>query len=130
MSLQFTGKITEIKPIRSGEGNKGEWANVEFEVTELNPANPSYPQVGLFDFFKNGEYLKYAKDFNEYFKLGDAIVVDFNLKKNTYQKKDGTGEASFYKTSAWKIEKHENIEPSVDQPTSEVDDDDDGNLPF
>ena len=103
-TLEFTGTITEIETPRTGNGAKGEWANVEFEVTESSPQNPLYPQVGKFDMFKNGEYVKYAKDFETYYKLGQEVTVHFNLKKNEYTKKDGTP-AKFYKTSAWKIEK-------------------------
>lgn len=104
MSLIFEGKITEIREPRTGEGQKGEWASIEFEVTELNPANTDYPQVGLFDMFKNGEYAKYAKDFKEYYPLGTSVSVEFNLKKNEYTKADGTP-VKFYRTSAWKVEK-------------------------
>lgn len=103
MELQFTGKITEIRNVRTGEGDKGEWANVEFEVTESNPQNENYPQVALFDYFKNGEYVDMAKKFSTQNSVGDEVTVHFNLKKNTYQK-DGQ-EKSFYKTSAWKVEK-------------------------
>lgn len=105
MELQFTGKITEIRNVRTGEGDKGEWANVEFEVTESDPQNENYPQVALFDYFKNGEYVDMAKKFSEQNNIGDEVTVHFNLKKSIYQKRDGSGEASFYKTSAWKVEK-------------------------
>jgi len=105
MELQFTGRITEIKEPRTGESASGEWANVEFEVTESNPQNESYPQIGLFEFFKNGEYIDMARDFASKNNIGDEVTVHFNLKKSTYQKRDGSGEASFYKTSAWKVEK-------------------------
>ena len=105
MELQFTGRISEIKPVRTGSGSKGEWANAEFEVTELHPQNENYPQVALFDFFKNGEYLDHAKLFAERNKIGDQVTVHFNFKKSTYQKKDGSGEGVFYKTTAWKIDK-------------------------
>ena len=104
MEQTFTGKITEIRTPRTGTGEKGEWANAEFEVTESNPENANYPQVAFFDFFKNGEYLKYAKDFETYYKLGDEVTVHFNFKANEYTnaKKELV---KFYKTSAWRIEK-------------------------
>ncbi len=121
MELQFTGKISEIKPVRTGTTDKGEWANAEFEVTENSD---KYPQVGLFDFFKNGEHVKYAKDFASSHNVGDEVTVHFNLKKTSYTNKKGEP-ASFYKTSAWKIEKltaSENTPPPY-TPTSEEDDD-------
>lgn len=107
--LIFTGNISEIRPVRSGEGKNGEWANVEFEVTESNPQNASYPQIALFDHFKSGEHVKYAKDFPIFYKIGDEVEVEFNLKKTVYQKKDGSGEGAFYKTSAWKVTKTKGI---------------------
>ena len=129
--MEFTGFITEIRPIRTGKGTKGEWANVEFEVTESNPQNADYPQIGLFDLFKNGEHLKYARDFNDFFQLNDEVSVEFNLKKNEYTKKDGT-QGCFYKTSAWKLEKVESANetpPNEDEGVNVEDMDDDG-MPF
>ena len=122
MQLIFEGKITEIETPRTGTTDKGEWASVSFEVTELKPQNPQYPQIGLFDMFKNGEYLKYAKDFKTYYPIGTAVKVEFNLKKNEYTKPDGTP-AKFYKTSAWKIEKVESqsYPNSQDLPQEESD---------
>ena len=101
MEFQFTGKISEIRAVRTGTTEKGEWANAEFEVTENSD---KYPQVALFDFFKNGEHIKYAKEFNDFYKLGDEVTVHYNHKKTTYTNKEGKPGA-FYKTSAWKIEK-------------------------
>ena len=112
MNLIFEGTITEIREPRTGTTDKGEWANVEFEVTETNPQNELYPQVGLFDMFKNGEHVKFAKDFKNMNPVGTKVRVEFNLKKNEYTKGDGTP-AKFYKTSAWKVEK---IEGSATPP--------------
>ena len=122
MELEFKGKLTEIREVREGESSNGEWANVEFEVTENNPKNENYPQVALFDYFKSGEYVDMAKKFSQQHKLGDEVTVHFNLKKNTYIK-DGQ-ERSFYKTSAWKV-----IKESENQEQSGSNDDED-NLPF
>ena len=134
--MEFTGKITEIRTPRTGTGQKGEWANVEFEVTEATPQNEAYPQVALFDFFKNGEYLKYAKDFENFYKLNEVVTVHFNFKKNEYTKADGTP-AKFYKTSAWKIDK---VDAAVQQaaavidaafePAGDLNTDDHDDLPF
>lgn len=126
MENQFKGIITEISTPRTGSGAKGEWAKVEFEVTELNPQNPDYPQVASFDFFKNGEYLKYAKEFETFYPLKTVVTVDFNFKKNEYTKKDGTA-ARFYKTSAWKIEKADTELAPFTPPTVLEKEDD---LPF
>jgi len=99
--MNFTGKITEISAIKSGETNGKEWASLEFEVTESNPNNELYPQIGSFGYFKNGEYTKYAKDFKSNFKIGDEVEVEFNLKCIKY-KKDGV-DKKFYKTECWKV---------------------------
>lgn len=99
----FNGKITEISEIKTGIKNDKEWASLEFEVTELNPQNELYPQIGSFGYFKNGDYAKYTKDFNNMFKLGDEVTVEFNLKRIDY-KKDGQ-DRKFYKTECWKVEK-------------------------
>lgn len=132
MELQFTGKITEIKKVRTGETSKGEWANAEFEVTESNPANENYPQIALFDFFKNGEYVNHAKEFKKNFKVGDEVTVHFNLKKNSYEKDGET--KSFYKTSAWKIDKLQGANvPPPDQafePATDLNEEDYDDLPF
>lgn len=130
MELTFTGKVSEVRKARTGTGAKGEWANVEFEVTELSPQNESYPQVALFDFFKNGEYIKFAKDFETYNPIGTELIVHFNFKKTEYTKKDGTA-GKFYKTSAWKVEKLETA-PSIPQAPIELmkQDDEPDDLPF
>lgn len=118
--LIFTGTISEIKPVRNGEGKNGEWANVEFEVTESDPQNPMYPQVALFDYFKSGDHVKYAKEFCNYYKEGDEVEIEFNLKKTVYQKKDGSGEGAFYKTSAWKVTKAKGITTQESQDTAPI----------
>ncbi|MGB0896862.1 MAG: DUF3127 domain-containing protein [Flavobacteriaceae bacterium] len=127
MEQTFTGTITEIRTPRTGVGQKGEWANVEFEVTELNPQNSEYPQLVLFDFFKNGEYLKYAKEFENYYKLGDNVTVHFNFKANEYTNANNEL-VKFYKTSAWKIEKLEGVTQAF-EPAGDLNEPKD-NLPF
>ena len=128
MEQTFTGTITEIRTPRTGTGNKGEWANTEFEVTELNPQNASYPQIALFDFFKNGEYLKYAKDFETYYKLGDTVTVHFNFKANEYTNAKNEV-VKFYKTSAWKIEKVEGVQAPF-EPAGDLKEEEKDQLPF
>jgi len=104
--LKFKGQLTAIKNERTGSSAKGEWASLDFELTEINPSNVNHPQIGLFSFFKNGEYLDYAKNFKSNNKIGDILEVEFNLKRNTWTKTDGT-EGSFYSCSAWKVDKVE-----------------------
>ena len=108
-NLVFNGKISKILPLAKGEGRSGEWAKASFEVTESNPKNEDYPQIGLFDLFKSGERLKTALEFSNNFKVGDEVTVEFNLKKSVYQKKDGSGEGQFYSTPCWRIDKIEGL---------------------
>ena len=129
--MNFTGKITEISPIKTGKTKKGDdWASLDFELTELNPQNADYPQVLLLSYFKSGEHFKYANEFS--YKLGDAVDVEFNFKVNKYTKKDGSGEGKFYKNDCWKVTKAENIDtnPHFETvgETKEVEEDD--LLPF
>ncbi len=108
---KFKGTITSVN-LKKGTSTKGDWASVEFEVTESNPENQEYPQIGLFDMFKNGDNIKYATGFEETYPIGTEVNVEFHLKKNTYTKKDGT-QGAFYKTSCWRCEKV-GLEPGVD----------------
>ena len=128
--MQFTGKITEVKPVKTGTGQKGEWASVEFEVTETNAQNPTYPQVGGFSQFKNGEHIKFVKDFATMYPLGTEVTVEFNLKCTNYTGKDGTPK-KFYKTEAWKVSKvsgETQQAPEVaEYPTEDINPDD---IPF
>ncbi|QQV90432.1 hypothetical protein Harreka1_25 [Olleya phage Harreka_1] len=132
--LIFEGKITEVRTPRTGTTAKGEWANTEFEVTEAHPQNPEYPQVGLFEFFKNGEHVKFAKDFANMYPLGTDVKVHFNLKKNEYTKANGEI-AKFYKTSAWKVGKSESSAPPVPpaqafEPATDIKANEHDDLPF
>ena len=116
MNYKLIGKITEVFPVRGGTTEKGEWASVEFEVTESNPENPSYPNIGKFDMFKNGEHVKYAKEFEKYNPFGTEVEVEFSLKKNEYTNSKGEN-VGFYKTSAFKVTK---IGESNSQGTSHI----------
>lgn len=132
MALIFKGQITEILNKRNGSTEKGEWASCEFEVTESEPENTSYPQIAKFDIFKNGEHIKYAKDFETYYPLNSIVEVEFNLKKNEYTNKESQL-VGFYKTSAWKITKIS--DPEIKQEShfntiDEINEKDHDDMPF
>ncbi|MHB8762553.1 MAG: DUF3127 domain-containing protein [Coriobacteriia bacterium] len=132
MDLEFTGLLSQINETKFGETAKGDWAKAEFEVTESNPKNEKYPQIAIFDYFKNGEHAKMAKDFDKKFKVGDEVTVKFNLNKTVYTKKDGS-EGTFYKTSAWMVSKTNNNDNSSNDTSVEninVVSNDDDDLPF
>lgn len=135
--MEFRGTITEIKEIKTGTTQAGkDWASVEFEVTESNAQNPEYPQIGLFSYFKIGDYKKYAEEFDKTYKLNDEVNVEFNLKCSTYTK-DGE-ERKFYKTEAWRVTKigSENANPippaEAFEPIAvgDLNEDDHDDLPF
>jgi hypothetical protein len=117
MSQVFKGKISEIFETRGGETAKGEWASVSFELTEFNPQNEQYAQKIKLDMFKNGEYVKYAKDFNQYYKVGDVVEASYNFKKQDYTNKQGQA-SSFYGVACWKLEKA-NVDSHQSQPVSQ-----------
>ena len=129
--MNFTGTITELTPTKVGKTKNGDdWASLDFELTELNPENPTYPQILLLSYFKSGEHFKYANEFS--YKLGDVVNAEFNFKLNKYTKKDGS-EGKFYKNDCWKVTKADvsNI-PEAEQfaTTNDVSNDDNDPLPF
>jgi len=130
--MDFKGRITEISQIKVGKTKNGEdWASVDFEITESEPNNPEYPQIALFSFFKSGEYFKYANEFNDFNKLGDEVIVEYNFKCNKYAKKDGSGEGKFYKVECWKLTKvtEQNVE-QAEVISRTATNDEDSSLPF
>ena len=119
---KLKGKITSIK-VKTGSSAKGDWASVEFEVVESHPMNVEYPQIGLFDMFKNGEHIKYATEFENSYPVGTEVDVDFILKKNEYTDKEGN-ERAFYKTACWGVK----LATKEAEPTAaQMGDDSDGN---
>jgi len=124
---EFKGKITEISEIKQGEKNGKPWASLDFEVTESEPNNPTYPQIAMFGYFKNGDYTKYAAEFNNNFKVGDEVKVEYNFKCIKYQK-DGE-DRKFYKTECWKVEKTELQDTQFEQTTN-VNTEEPDDLPF
>ena len=122
---KFKGKITSIK-VKTGTSAKGDWASVEFEVVESHPMNVEYPQVGLFDMFKNGEHLKYATEFDKTYPIGTEVDVEFILKKNEYTDKDGNQRA-FYKTACWGVK----LASKEEEPTAaQMGDEEENSLPY
>ena len=125
--MEFKGKISSISEVKTGtSANGNEWASVDIEVTESNPRNEKYPQIGGFSWFKSGEYKGIVEKINDSFKLNDEINVEFNLSMSEYEKKDGSGKGKFYKNSVWKIEKSEGETSSPAPSMEQVDND----LPF
>jgi hypothetical protein len=132
---EFKGRITEISQIKVGKTKKDQdWASVDFEVTESEPNNPDYPQIALFSFFKTGEYFKYANEFNDFNKLGDEVIVDYNFKCNKYVK-EGI-DKKFYKVECWKLTKatvdlaNGNDNSTIDGAVYEAKDSEPDDLPF
>lgn len=122
----FKGIVTKVT-LKQGTSAKGDWANASVEVTEENPNNPEYPQVGLFDLFKNGEHIKYALEFEKNNPIGTVVEVEYNHKKQDYTDRQGN-EKSFYSTPAWKIQKVVGATNTQQAETFVAEGDDD--LPF
>lgn len=116
--MKFVGKITEVKEVVTGEGVKGKWGKIGFEVTEIKD---NYPDVAYFEMFKNGEYLKDATEFK--YKVGDFVGVEFNFKCNEYTNKEKQP-AKFYSLSAWKVFSEEventNIPPEPPEDSQDL----------
>ena len=130
--MNFTGRITEIKEIKTGLTKKGdEWSSLDFEVEESNPQNIDYPQIASFSFFKMGEYKKFVDDFSTYNKLGDEVNVDFSMKCQKYTK-DGI-EKKFYKNECFKLEKVASVETETykeNEVGNDLNDSEPDDLPF
>jgi hypothetical protein len=106
MEQKFKGKLISFETPRYGETDKGLWASVSFILEELNPANASYAQQVKLDMFKNGEYFKYAKDFEKYNKIGDVLEASYNFKVQDWTDNQGVTK-TFGKVECWKLEKVE-----------------------
>lgn len=123
----FQGVIIKTEK-KEGESAKGSWASVSIEIEENMPQNPQYPECGKFEFFKNGDKVHFAADFEQYYPLGSLVEIHYNHKKNTYQDKTSGEDKSYFSLSAWKIlmlEKPSTFQAEAGQET-EADDD----LPF
>jgi len=95
--FKFTGKITGIGPVKNGKtkSNK-EWSKREFVVQE---EKDKYPQSAKFSMFKMDEHQKYVTGFEDTFKVGDNVVVEFKLETSTGAK------GTFNNISCWRIDK-------------------------
>ncbi len=115
---KFTGVITNILPIKEGTSQKGAWASIGFVVEEQASEENKYPQKGVFNLMKSGEYITHVQNFTKYNPVGTTVEVEYNLRANEYQGK-WYGDNSVFKVT--KI--GEAVAASVD----EVEDD---GLPF
>jgi hypothetical protein len=125
MSLEITGKVVKILPLKTGEGKKGTWSSRQFLIEH----GEQYPRKALFDTFGD------KSDVVGNLKVGDTVKVSFALDANEYNDK------WYPKINAWKIEKliYQN-EGSQDSSVSEqdakeeseikIEDTDEDNLPF
>jgi|TARA_R110000868_G_scaffold191982_1_gene436247 hypothetical protein len=105
MAQIFKGQLIKIEEIKTGASDTGEWASASFILKEFNPSNAQYPQIVKLDMFKNGEYVKYAKDFEQYYKVGDIVEASYNFKATKYLDKKDNSTKAFYSISCWKLEK-------------------------
>lgn len=116
-TLKFTGVITEVLDVKSGESANGEWKALEFLVVENKE---DYPQSALFRLFGAEK----VDNFLQYNKVGNLVEVSFNLKTN--QSKDK--KRHFNSLDAWRVYKLKET-PSEETPENETGEDND-DLPF
>ena len=116
MSLQVKGKIEKVLDAQSGTSKAGkDWIKQSFVLKTEDEYNNLY----CFESFGQES----VDNFNKYHKVGDEVVVKFNVSTNEYQGKYYTS------LSSWRVEKLAPVNTSSDVgvPVDELVDDD---LPF
>jgi len=83
MELKFTGKITSLGAVQTGEGKSGQWTKVDFEVHEQGA---EYPQSAVFTMMG-----KNVENFVKYNKVDDIVEVLFSMKIVNYNNKKYNG---------------------------------------
>ena len=116
--LQFTGRVTQILPAKSGTSQSGKaWTSQQFVVTE---DIDQYPASACFQVFNEKVQIP---------NIGSSVTVHFNLKANEYNGR------VFTNIDAWKIDVSGGVaqQPKpVSTPAERVEPpiDGDGDLPF
>jgi hypothetical protein len=95
MSLQITGSLKTVLPLEKGTTKAGaEWQKQSFIVAN-NDGYENKEQIFCFEVF--GE--EKVQNFNKFNKVGDNVVVDFNISTNEWQGK------YFTSLQSWKVSK-------------------------
>lgn len=115
MSFKVKCKLKEHVETKKGLGKDKDGVSVKFVATEMDS---EYPRDMLFEWYKNGQYAKYAEEFEEKNPVGSIISVEFNLSAR--QANDGRW---WGKADVWRVE-------TLKSPESDLGDDSDDDLPF
>ena len=97
----FTGTITQINEVVTGQSAKGEWKKIDFLVD----SGAEYDSLACFEMFgadKVDNLLKYNK-------VGDTVTVDFNIRCREHNGRHYTN------LGAWKV-----FKASADGATTEA----------
>lgn len=90
MSLEISGKITQVLPVQSGTSKAGkEWQKQEFVIE----TEEQFPRNVCFTLF--GDKISLLNGFNN----GDEVAVAFNLESREYNGR------WFHNVNAWRINK-------------------------
>lgn len=114
MSYTLKGKVTAHGGVREFKVKNDDAASTEIVVEETGV---EYPQRGVFELMKVGEYIKYVTQAEADFPVGSLVEVEFNLSTNST--KDGR---FFPKLRIWKITKLQGADNNQQQVQG-VDDD-------
>jgi hypothetical protein len=106
MSYEIKGTIKSISEIaEAGQGKK-----LSFRINTEDQYNP----IAEFEMYKGADYTEHLDNFIKYNKVGDSVLVEFNLK--TFNWKPEADDKIFTSLSCWKVEK---LNDSAPIPTSE-----------
>lgn len=97
MELKLSGKITRVLPPQSGTTNSGtQWTKMTFIID----SGEQYNNIFAFEIWKDEK----VQQFNQYNKIGDSVVVSFNVDCTEFKGKYYTN------LKAWKIEPLKDVE--------------------
>jgi len=109
MSLEVKGKLEKILDVQSGKSKSGsDWK----KQTIIVKTEEEYNNLYAFEVFGEEKVDNLVK----YNKVGDDVVVKFNVSTNEYNGRYYTS------LSAWRIEKVAQASTDIGVPAGEIDD--------
>ena len=103
--MKVTGKITKVLDVQKGTTKEGkEWQKLTF-VAETDE---QYNNLYAFEVFGDEK----VENFTKFNKVGDIVVVDFNVKTNEWQGK------YFTSLQAWLVKKADVTDIDINEPTT------------
>jgi hypothetical protein len=108
--LLFTGKITGVGSVKSGEKNGKAWARVEFGIQEVKE---KYPQSFKLSLYKNGDNVKYVNSFATDYPVGTIATVEIHGKVSNFDGK------TYNNLGCWRIDKVSDNQSAPEQHDDE-----------